>query len=109
MEIRSKDFSIKPCFPTITLADLAGSESIGDKDDFKSGSFINKSLLALTKVITKLSKKKDNKDQFVVYRESKLTRILKPYLSGTSRTAVICTINPDRKYTTESIQTIRFG
>ncbi len=37
MEIRSKDYSTKSLFPTITLADLAGSESMGDKDDFKQG------------------------------------------------------------------------
>ena len=67
--------------------------------------------MALTKVISKLSKRKekDSKDNFIVYRESKLTRILKPYLSGNSRTAVICTINPDKKYSAESVQTIRFG
>ena len=33
MEIRFKDTKYKTLFPTITLADLAGSESIGIKDD----------------------------------------------------------------------------
>lgn len=61
--------------------------------------------MALTKVISKLSKRKekDSKDSFIVFRESKLTRILKPYLNGNSWTAVICTINPDKKYSSESI------
>ncbi len=56
MEIRNKlDFK-KNCFPTITLADLAGSESLSSIEDLKEGSFINKSLLALTNLIFKLSK-----------------------------------------------------
>lgn len=72
MEIRSNNVNIRPVFPTITLADLAGSESMGDKEDIKTGCFINKSLLALTNVISKLSKKKET-NEFVVFRESKLT------------------------------------
>lgn len=55
IEIRNKyDFN-KNFSSTITLADLAGSETIGTPTDLKEGSFINKSLLALTTLIYKLS------------------------------------------------------
>ncbi len=56
VEIRNRlDFK-KNFFSTITLADLAGSETIGSPSDLKEGSFINRSLLALTNLIFKLSK-----------------------------------------------------
>ena len=87
------------------MADLAGSESIGDQKKFSEGGNINKSLLSLTNVIKKLNKKKE----YVAFRESKLTRILKPFLSGDSRTCVICTLNPLKKYEFESLNTLRFG
>jgi len=64
------------------LADLAGSESSNheNKKLLKEGSFINKSLLNLTNVIKNLKKGKT----FVNFRNSKLTRILKPVLTGNS-------------------------
>ncbi len=61
--------------------------------------------MCLTKVIKKLK----NKQKFVSFRESKLTRLLKPVLSGNSRTLIICTINPLRKYEKETLRTLNFG
>ena len=69
------------------------------------GKNINKSLLALSRVIRKLSQK----EKKISYRESKLTRILSPCLQGSSKTVVICTINPIEKNYQESIQTLKFG
>ncbi len=48
------------------------------------------SLLVLGKVIRALG----NPNEHVPYRDSKLTRILKPSLSGNSRMAIICTLAP---------------
>ena len=108
IEIRSKDKFLKSLYSTITLADLAGSESIGNKKKnklIKEGAHINKSLLALSNVIKKLNKN----NKYISFRDSKLTRILKPVLSGNSRTCIICTINPLKKYSSETINTLRFG
>jgi centromeric protein E len=78
----------------LNLVDLAGSErqsSTGAEGaKLKEGSQINKSLLVLGNVISKLSEGKAG--QHIPYRDSKLTRILEPALGGNSRTAILCTI-----------------
>ena len=56
-------------------------------------------------VISKLNKG----DSFVCYRESKLTRILQPYLGGNSITAIICTVSPAKSNFQETANTLRFG
>ena len=43
------------------------------------------------------------------YRDSKLTRILKPSLSGDARMAVICCISPSDKYREETKSTLQFA
>lgn len=76
IRIHRSPLPIRTLATSITLADLAGSECL-DKTKTKGkntreGGMINKSLLALSGVISKLSRK----EEFVGYRESKLTRIL---------------------------------
>jgi centromeric protein E len=94
---------------SINLIDLAGSEGVAKSDiggkRLKEGSSINKSLLSMYNVITKLNKKAD----FICFRESKLTRILQPYLGGNSLTAIICNINPLISNYNESVSTLRFA
>jgi hypothetical protein len=46
---------------------------------------------------------------FVCFRESKLTRILQPYLGGNSLTAIICAVSPVQSNYQESINTLRFA
>ena len=45
----------------------------------------------------------------VPFRNSKLTRLLQPSLSGNARISVICTINPDPSAITESTSTLLFA
>jgi hypothetical protein len=45
----------------------------------------------------------------VNYRDSKLTRILKPSLSGNARMAVICCISPSDKFIEETRSTLQFA
>lgn len=78
---------------------------IMDGDRHKEGAKINKSLCALTNVIMKLNKK----ESYISYRDSKLTKILQPILSGNCKSNVICTINCHDEHYSESINTIRFG
>ncbi|XP_060519041.1 kinesin-like protein KIF14 isoform X2 [Cylas formicarius] len=63
----------------VNLVDLAGSERLSSshkkEDQIKEGMFINKSLLTLGKVISTLADQRKN--QFVPYRESVLTWLLK--------------------------------
>ena len=94
---------------TINLIDLAGSEGVAKADTegkrLKEGSSINKSLLAMYNVITKLN----SGAGFVSFRESKLTRILQPYLGGNCQTSIICACSPDRSNIQESLNTLRFA
>ena len=102
----------------INLIDLAGSENsnktgcVGQR--LKEGSNINKSLLALSNVINKLSQNNGNNNSnsqncFVNYRDSKLTRLLQNSLGGNSKTTIICTITDDGEHYNETMNTIHFG
>lgn len=108
LEIRDFKNMNKILFSELNLIDLAGSENIsknGKQESRQKESVnINKSLLALSTVIQKLS---NNQGCFINFRDSKLTRLLQNSLSGNCQTAVICTINPANYY--ESINTLKFG
>ncbi|VDO46156.1 unnamed protein product [Haemonchus placei] len=88
---------IKKC-ATLNLVDLAGSErqshakTVGER--FKEAININLSLSVLGRVIRTLSTV-HRRDEFVPYRDSKLTHILRDSLGGNSRTAVIVNLHPD--------------
>ncbi|KAL0572588.1 Kinesin-like protein kip2 [Marasmius crinis-equi] len=95
----------------LSLIDLAGSEkATSDKDRTREGKYINTSLLTLGSVIGTLSENAaKNKSDHVPYRNSKLTRMLQPSLSGNARISVICTINPDPGAVGESTSTLGFA
>ncbi|KAG0309260.1 hypothetical protein BGZ98_004109 [Dissophora globulifera] len=91
----------------LNLIDLAGSEKASsDVERRKEGAFINKSLLTLGTVISKLT---DDKGSHIPYRDSKLTRILQSSLSGNARVSVICTISPSFLNVDESHNTLKFA
>lgn len=98
---------------TLSLCDLAGSErATGKQERRKEGAYINKSLLALGTVISKLSMESTGNGAalgHIPYRDSKLTRILQPALSGDSLVATICTIDTRPETNMESMNTIRFA
>ena len=82
----------------MSLVDLAGSEraiktgAVGER--LKEGSNINKSLTTLGLVISKLADQasgKNRREQFVPYRDSVLTWLLKDNLGGNSKTVMIST------------------
>lgn len=64
------------------------------------------SLLTLEKVISSLT---SGKDGHVPYRESQLTRILQPSLSGAALVSVIATINPSPMAVEETKSTLKFA
>ncbi|GAA5906382.1 hypothetical protein JCM6882_002714 [Rhodosporidiobolus microsporus] len=93
----------------LSLIDLAGSEQATSQVERRSeGAFINKSLLTLEKVIASLTSEARQKPH-VPYRDSKLTQILQPSLSGDARVAVIATMNPSPAAIEETKSTLKFA
>ncbi|KAJ1921252.1 hypothetical protein H4219_000851 [Mycoemilia scoparia] len=96
----------------LNLVDLAGSERVGqtgaEGQRLKEGAHINKSLLSLGTVISRLSEE-GNDHGHIPYRDSKLTRILQTSLGGNARTAIICTITPALAYAEETLSTLKFA
>ncbi|KAF0312126.1 Kinesin-like protein KIF13A [Amphibalanus amphitrite] len=107
----------------ISLVDLAGSEravktgAAGDR--LKEGSNINKrsvsrSLTTLGLVISKLAdasagKARSKADNFVPYRDSVLTWLLKDNLGGNSKTVMVATISPASDNYEETLSTLRYA
>lgn len=110
---------------TLSLIDLAGSEKAADNKERRTeGSHINKSLLTLGTVIARLSGEEDGKDgadkvqKHLPYRDSKLTRLLQPALSGGSLVSILCTIqlssaatsaSAASTHTNETLNTLKFA
>ncbi|WOH07212.1 hypothetical protein DCAR_0626641 [Daucus carota subsp. sativus] len=93
----------------LNLIDLAGSESSKAETTGvrrKEGSYINKSLLTLGTVISKLG---EGKASHVPYRDSKLTRLLQSSLSGHGRVSLICTVTPSSSNSEETHNTLKFA
>ncbi|KAK9193936.1 hypothetical protein WN944_004637 [Citrus x changshan-huyou] len=91
------------------LIDLAGSESSKAETTGvrrKEGSYINKSLLTLGTVISKLT---DGRAAHIPYRDSKLTRLLQSSLSGHGRVSLICTVTPSSSSSEETHNTLKFA
>ncbi|KAK6289603.1 hypothetical protein POUND7_001144 [Theobroma cacao] len=85
----------------LNLIDLAGSESSKAETTGvrrKEGSYINKSLLTLGTVISKLT---DGRATHIPYRDSKLTRLLQSSLSGHGRVSIIDEKSLIKKYQNE--------
>ncbi|XP_039057182.1 kinesin-like protein KIN-7K, chloroplastic [Hibiscus syriacus] len=93
----------------LNLIDLAGSESSKAETTGvrrKEGSYINKSLLTLGTVISKLT---DGRATHIPYRDSKLTRLLQSSLSGHGLVSLICTVTPSSSNTEETHNTLKFA
>ncbi|XP_056895773.1 kinesin-like protein KIF1B isoform X19 [Takifugu flavidus] len=99
----------------ISLVDLAGSEradSTGAKGTrLKEGANINKSLTTLGKVISALAEvsKKKKKTDFIPYRDSVLTWLLRENLGGNSRTAMVAALSPADVNYDETLSTLRYA
>ncbi|XP_054698345.1 kinesin-like protein KIF19 isoform X2 [Grus americana] len=95
------------------MVDLAGSERAAQTQNWgkrmKEGAHINRSLLALGNCINALSEKGGSRTQFVNFRDSKLTRLLKDSLGGNSRTVMIAHISPASTSFEESRMTLIYA
>ena len=94
------------------FVDLAGSErakktgAVGAT--LKEGININKSLLVVGNVISAL-REEGKKNNFVPYRDSKLTRILQDSLGGNSRTSMIACVSPAECNRDETLNTLNYA
>ncbi|OAX83442.1 hypothetical protein ACJ72_02189 [Emergomyces africanus] len=110
---------------TLSLIDLAGSERAAENKERRTeGAHINKSLLTLGTVIARLSVDKDKNGnptdrdgKHLPYRDSKLTRLLQPALSGNSLVSILCTLQigssgstaAANSHTGETLNTLKFA
>lgn len=110
---RVKDITEEVRIGHLFMIDLAGSERASQTQNtgkrMKEGAHINRSLLALGNCINALSEKGANRPQYVNYRDSKLTRLLKDSLGGNSRTVMIAHISPASSSFEESRNTLIYA
>ena len=101
----------------LSLVDLAGSERAqetqsNNKERRAEGAEINKSLLALKECIRALDEKKNNPEQHVPFRASKLTHVLRDSFvskNDKSRIIMISCIMPSYKCCNHSLNTLRYS
>lgn len=89
------------------LCTIVFAQSAKARGKRMEGSYINKSLLTLGTVIHKLS---EGRAAHVPFRDSKLTRLLQPSLSGSgAKVAIICTVTPASAQAEETNNTLKFA
>jgi len=93
----------------LNLVDLAGSERLDRSgatgSRMKEAVAINKSLSCLSDVFVALSEKRGH----IPYRNSKLTYLLQPCMSGEGKTLMIANISPTEASAQESLCSLRFA
>uniref|UniRef100_UPI00358EB687 kinesin-like protein KIF19 n=1 Tax=Myxine glutinosa TaxID=7769 RepID=UPI00358EB687 len=99
-------------FGRLFLIDLAGSERAAQTQNrgkrMMEGAHINRSLLALGNCINALSDR-GGRANYINYRDSKLTRLLKDSLGGNSRTVMIAHVSPASTSFEESRNTLTYA
>ena len=93
---------------SLSLVDLAGSESVrlNGLERREEGHYINQSLMTLGQVVLSLS---EGKTSHIPFRDSKLTRLLQPSLSGNAQMVLLCCISPQASHIEDSHNTFKFA
>ena len=93
----------------LNLVDLAGSERLkrsgASGEQAKEAVSINKSLSSLTNVFVSIGSKAGH----IPFRNSKLTYLLQPSLSGDGKTLMIVNLSPTELSSQESLSSLRFA
>ena len=82
-------------YALLELVEINGSENVNNSRIGK-GLYLTKSLSTFHKVTSQLAKGADY--QALPFRQSKLTKMLKPALAGGSKIVLICNISPSATY-----------
>lgn len=94
---------------TLNLCDLAGSERLDRSkatgDRAKEAMAINKSLSSLTDVFVSIGRKASH----IPFRNSKLTYLLQPSLSGDGKTLMLVNLSPTVMSVQETLCSLRFA
>ena len=113
IEMKSKvESSEKVLTSKLNFVDLAGSERVKETGSsgiaLKEAAYINKSLSFLEQVVVALTDKTKRKE-YVPYRQSKLTHILKDAIGGNCKTIMIATIWPEEQFLLDTLSTLNFA
>jgi len=113
IEMKSKvESSEKVLTSKLNFVDLAGSERVKETGSsgiaLKEAAYINKSLTFLEQVVVALTDKTKRKE-YVPYRQSKLTHILKDGIGGNCKTIMIATIWPEEQFILDTLSTLNFA
>ena len=113
IEMKSKvESSEKVLTSKLNFVDLAGSERVKETGSsgiaLKEAAYINKSLSFLEQVVVSLTDKTKRKE-YVPYRQSKLTHILKDAIGGNCKTIMIATIWPEEQFLLDTLSTLNFA
>ena len=113
IEMKSKvESSEKVLASKLNFVDLAGSERVKETGSsgiaLKEAAYINKSLTFLEQVVVSLTDKSKRKE-YVPYRQSKLTHILKDSIGGNCKTIMIATIWPEEQFILDTLSTLNFA
>jgi len=93
----------------VNLVDLAGSERVAKTGSegirLREANSINVALSALSQVINALA----NKQNFIPYRSSVITLLLRESLGGNSKTIMVCAVSPADDNALETWSTLRYA
>uniref|UniRef100_A0AC34FWY7 Kinesin-like protein n=1 Tax=Panagrolaimus sp. ES5 TaxID=591445 RepID=A0AC34FWY7_9BILA len=93
----------------LNLVDLAGSERQSQTNNsrvrLQEAGKINNSLSTLARVIRQINQN----DEYVAYRSSKLTLLLRDSLGGNSKTALIVNVHQNPEFINDTISTLKFA
>lgn len=105
-----RDVKEEIIYSKFLVVDLAGSERGGLERGIRreEGANINKSLLSLGNCINILSDK-SKAGNFVPYRDSKLTRLLKDSLGGNISTVMLACVSPSPMSYDDSVNTLNYA
>jgi len=89
------------------LIDMAGNEKVAEIKPNTDNFYINKSLFTLTNCINGLINNKNS--NYIPWRDSKLTRLLKDSLNGNSKVVMIANISPSLLVIDDTYNTLNFA
>ena len=91
----------------LILIDMAGNEKVAEIKPNTDNFYINKSLFTLSNCINGLINNKNS--NYIPWRDSKLTRLLKDSLTGNSKVVMIANISPSLLVIDDTYNTLNFA